>query len=142
MVGYPVSRALTPLNYFPLGGLFNPQAFLTAISQQTARKNEWPLDKVVLTVDMTKKWNKDDFTSPPQEGAYLWGIYMAGARWDVHTGLIQEANHVVETVDARRHRVKRTPGTAVSVTSPNAILFSQSGESKGLLVKAWAVDPA
>jgi dynein heavy chain len=74
-----------------LGGLFNPQAFLTAISQQTARKNEWPLDKVVLTVDMTKKWNKDDFTSPPREGAYLWGLYMAGARWDVQTGLIQEA---------------------------------------------------
>ena len=29
-----------------LGGLFNPQAFLTAVLQQTARKNSWPLDKV------------------------------------------------------------------------------------------------
>ena len=28
-----------------LAGLFNPQSFLTAIMQQTARKNEWPLDK-------------------------------------------------------------------------------------------------
>jgi dynein heavy chain len=74
-----------------LGGLFNPQAFLTAILQQTARKNQWPLDKVVLTVDATKKYNKDDFTSPPREGAYLYGLYMAGARWDTQTGLIQEA---------------------------------------------------
>jgi len=74
-----------------LGGLFNPQAFLTAILQQTARKNQWPLDKVVLTVDVTKKYNKDDFTSPPREGAYLYGLYMAGARWDTQTGLIQEA---------------------------------------------------
>jgi dynein heavy chain len=74
-----------------LGGLFNPQAFLTAISQQTARKNEWPLDKVVLTVDVTKKYNAGDFSSPPREGAYLYGLYMAGARWDTQTGLIQDA---------------------------------------------------
>eukprot|EP00041_Stephanoeca_diplocostata_P039521 m.1633795 g.1633795 ORF g.1633795 m.1633795 type:complete len:4492 (+) comp25411_c0_seq1:204-13679(+) len=74
-----------------LGGLFNPQAFLTAIAQQTARKNEWPLDKVVLQVDVTKKYNRDDFTSPPREGAYLSGLFMAGARWDTGTGLIQES---------------------------------------------------
>lgn len=74
-----------------LGGLFNPQAFLTAIGQQTARKNEWALDKVVLTVDVTKKYNKDDFTTAPREGAYLYGLYMAGARWDTGTGNIQEA---------------------------------------------------
>ena len=74
-----------------LGGLFNPQAFLTAISQATARKNEWPLDKVVLTIDVTKKYNAGDFSSPPREGAYLYGLYMAGARWDTQTGLIQDA---------------------------------------------------
>jgi dynein heavy chain len=74
-----------------LGGIFNPQAFLTAIAQQTARKNEWPLDKVVLTVDVTKKYNKDDFSSAPREGAYIYGLFMAGARWDTQTGLIQEA---------------------------------------------------
>jgi len=74
-----------------LGGLFNPQAFLTAIGQQTARKNEWPLDKVVLTIDVTKKYNKEDFGSAPREGAYLYGLYMAGARWCTQTGLIQEA---------------------------------------------------
>ena len=74
-----------------LGGLFNPQAFLTAIAQQTARKNEWPLDKVVLNVDVTKKYNREDFTSPPREGAYLYGLYMAGARWDTGTGTIQDA---------------------------------------------------
>lgn len=29
-----------------LPGLFNPQSMLTAILQATARKNQWPLDKV------------------------------------------------------------------------------------------------
>jgi len=74
-----------------LGGIFNPQAFLTAIAQATARKNEWPLDKVVLTIDVTKKFQMEDFGSAPREGAYLYGFFMAGARWDVQTGGIVEA---------------------------------------------------
>lgn len=38
-----------------LAGFFNPQSFLTAIMQQTARKNEWPLDRMCLNCDVTKK---------------------------------------------------------------------------------------
>lgn len=63
-----------------LGGFFNPQSFLTAIMQQTARKNEWPLDKMCLLTDVTKK-QKDDFTSAPREGAYVHGLFMEGARF-------------------------------------------------------------
>lgn len=64
-----------------LAGFFNPQSFLTAIMQSTARRNEWPLDKMCLQCDVTKK-NREDFTSPPREGAYVHGLYMEGARWD------------------------------------------------------------
>ena len=38
-----------------LSGFFNPQSFLTAIMQSTARKNELPLDKMSLTCEVTKK---------------------------------------------------------------------------------------
>ena len=38
-----------------LSGLFNPQAFLTAVMQVTARKNEWPLDKLQTVVDVSKR---------------------------------------------------------------------------------------
>lgn len=62
-----------------LGGFFNPQSFLTAIMQQTARKNEWPLDKMCLMTDVTKK-QKEDFNSAPREGAYVHGLFMEGAR--------------------------------------------------------------
>jgi dynein heavy chain len=74
-----------------LAGFFNPQSFLTAIMQSMARKNEWPLDKMCLQCDVSKK-NKEDFTSPPREGAYVHGLFMEGARWDVQSGLIQEAH--------------------------------------------------
>lgn len=48
-----------------------------AIMQTTARKNEWPLDKMCLTVDVTKK-TKEDYGHPPREGAYLHGLLMEG----------------------------------------------------------------
>lgn len=43
-----------------LPGLFNPQSLLTAVMQVAARKNEWPLDRMCLSVDVTGK-QKDDF---------------------------------------------------------------------------------
>ncbi|KAJ3249578.1 hypothetical protein HDU78_000105 [Chytriomyces hyalinus] len=74
-----------------LSGLFNPQSFLTAVMQTTARKNEWPLDRMVLTVDVTKK-TREEFSGAPREGAYVHGLFMEGARWDTGTGLIQESH--------------------------------------------------
>ncbi|KXS10801.1 hypothetical protein M427DRAFT_103173 [Gonapodya prolifera JEL478] len=73
-----------------LGGLFNPQSFLTAIMQTTARKMEWPLDRMVLTVEVTKK-SREECTTAPREGAAIHGMFMEGARWDVNTGMIQES---------------------------------------------------
>ncbi|XP_017734862.1 PREDICTED: dynein heavy chain 17, axonemal isoform X3 [Rhinopithecus bieti] len=73
-----------------LAGFFNPQSFLTAIMQSMARKNEWPLDKMCLSVEVTKK-NREDVTAPPREGSYVYGLFMEGARWDTQTGVIAEA---------------------------------------------------
>lgn len=73
-----------------LGGFFNPQSFLTAIMQQMARKNEWPLDRMALQCDVTKK-TREDMAGPPREGAYVHGLFMEGARWDMQTSLISEA---------------------------------------------------
>ncbi|XP_076314647.1 dynein beta chain, ciliary-like [Tachypleus tridentatus] len=73
-----------------LAGFFNPQSFLTAIIQCTARKNEMPLDKMCLQCDVTKK-NKEDFTSAPRDGAYVHGLFMEGARWDIQSGSIMDS---------------------------------------------------
>ncbi|XP_070417197.1 dynein axonemal heavy chain 9 isoform X4 [Equus przewalskii] len=73
-----------------LTGFFNPQSFLTAIMQSMARKNEWPLDQMALQCDVTKK-NREEFRSPPREGAYVHGLFMEGARWDTQAGIITEA---------------------------------------------------
>ncbi|XP_057572498.1 dynein axonemal heavy chain 9 [Hippopotamus amphibius kiboko] len=72
-----------------LTGFFNPQSFLTAIMQSTARKNEWPLDQMALQCDVTKR-DREAFRSPPREGAYIYGLFMEGARWDAQAGIITE----------------------------------------------------
>jgi dynein heavy chain, axonemal len=73
-----------------ISGLFNPQAFLTAVMQVTARKNEWPLDKLVTAVDVTKK-SIDEITAATREGAYVHGLYLEGARWDISAGVLDDA---------------------------------------------------
>lgn len=73
-----------------LSGFFNPQSFLTAIMQTMARKNEWPLDRMCLTIDVTKK-TKEDYSHPPREGAYLHGLHLEGARWDMQSGVLVDA---------------------------------------------------
>lgn len=52
---------------------------VSAIMQTIARKNKWALDKMALSVDVTKK-TKDDYGHPPREGAYVHGLYIEGKR--------------------------------------------------------------
>uniref|UniRef100_A0A803VV29 Dynein axonemal heavy chain 17 n=1 Tax=Ficedula albicollis TaxID=59894 RepID=A0A803VV29_FICAL len=73
-----------------LAGFFNPQSFLTAIMQSTARKKQWPLDKMCLATEVTKK-TREEITFPPREGSYVHGLFMEGARWDVAAGSIADA---------------------------------------------------
>lgn len=49
----------------------------TAIMQSIAQKNKWPLDRMTLSVDVTKK-GKDEYGHPPREGAYIHGLYIEG----------------------------------------------------------------
>jgi len=53
-----------------LGGLFNPQSFLTSIMQAVARKQDWPLDRMCLMVEVTKK-QKEEIHNAPKDGAYI-----------------------------------------------------------------------
>ena len=72
-----------------LSGLFNPQAFLTAVMQVTARKNEWPLDKLGTVVEVSKKSAEE--VEAARDGAYATGLFVEGARWDPQSGVLDDA---------------------------------------------------
>ena len=73
-----------------LSGLFNPQSFLTAVMQTTARRNDWPLDKTVVLTEVTKK-NVDQIEAPSREGAYVHGLTLEGCRFDDKTGVLEDS---------------------------------------------------
>lgn len=79
-----------------LSGLFNPQSFLTAVMQSTARRNDWPLDKTVVLTEVTKK-TPDQIDAPSrcavkeQQGpTALWHRHMGIWEWYApHSGCVQ-----------------------------------------------------
>ncbi|KAI8473051.1 MAG: flagellar outer dynein arm heavy chain beta [Monoraphidium minutum] len=74
-----------------LSGLFNPQSFLTAVMQTTARRNDWPLDKTVLLTEVTKK-APDAVDGPSRDGAFVHGLTLEGARWDDKGGSLEDSH--------------------------------------------------
>jgi dynein heavy chain len=63
-------------------GFVNPQAFLTAILQVAAQKNQWELDKLVTMCDVLKQMTPDEVSGHAKDGAYIHGLFLEGARWD------------------------------------------------------------
>lgn len=70
--------------------MFNPQSFLTAIMQKTAQKQKLELDKLVIQTDVTRKTVEQTDTRA-RDGAYIYGLYMEGARWNWNSGLMEES---------------------------------------------------
>ena len=73
-----------------LSGLFNPQSFLTAVMQTTARRNEWPLDKTVVITEVTKK-TAEQLEAPSRDGAFVHGLTLEGCRLDEKTLVLDDS---------------------------------------------------
>lgn len=63
--------------------------------QTMARKNEWPLDRMCLTIDVTKK-TKEDYGHPPREGAYLHGLHLEGESTERACGGVPLLQHLLK----------------------------------------------
>ena len=64
-----------------LGGLRNPQSFLTAIKQVAAQEDKLELQTLVIFTDILKK-SADELDAPAKVGAMVHGLYLEGARWN------------------------------------------------------------
>ncbi|KAG5879958.1 hypothetical protein JTB14_024551 [Gonioctena quinquepunctata] len=75
-----------PRTYW-ISGFFFTQAFLTGVKQNYARKNSIPIDKLTFDFDILKT---DSPSRSPQYGAYIYGLFTDGARWDRGNGRLAE----------------------------------------------------
>ncbi|OMJ85153.1 hypothetical protein SteCoe_13621 [Stentor coeruleus] len=74
-------RKGTP-DIFWISGFFFPQAFITGTLQNYARKHKIPIDHLSFHFDVLDNKNVEDIRSKPEDGCYIWGLWLEGARWD------------------------------------------------------------
>ena len=72
---------------FWLSGFFFTQSFLTGVMQNYARKHGIPIDMLSFSYDIL------DYvpTEKAEEGQYIQGLYLEGARWDSHKQSLAES---------------------------------------------------
>ena len=56
-----------------------------------AQKNQWELDKLVTWTEPTKKMNIDEVEGMAREGAYVYGLFLQGSRWDTVGGVLERS---------------------------------------------------
>jgi len=71
---------VTPISVW-LPGLFNPTSYLTAVMQVTARRTGLPLDQMTTETHVTTYLKHDTLDYVPDDGAFIHGFYIEGARW-------------------------------------------------------------
>eukprot|EP00488_Nonionellina_sp_1-RS-2012_P001786 TRINITY_DN3056_c0_g1_i1.p1 TRINITY_DN3056_c0_g1~~TRINITY_DN3056_c0_g1_i1.p1 ORF type:complete len:114 (+),score=32.44 TRINITY_DN3056_c0_g1_i1:24-344(+) len=58
--------------------------------QVAARKNNLELDKLSIITDVTRKL-PNDIDEPARDGAYITGLNLEGATWNVQQSILQES---------------------------------------------------
>lgn len=71
------------------------QGFLTAVKQEVSRRHaqdKWALDDVVMTAEVLHPAKEvDQLREAPQEGVYIYGLYLDGCGWSTKEGKLVDS---------------------------------------------------
>lgn len=76
---------------FWISGFFFTQSFLTGTKQNFARKYKIPIDSLVFDFNTIDEESKNvDLSKQPEDGIYIYGLYLDGARWNQEVQAVDE----------------------------------------------------
>ncbi|KAL7843672.1 hypothetical protein AOLI_G00251840 [Acnodon oligacanthus] len=75
---------------FWISGFFFPQAFLTGTLQNFARRSVLSIDTISFGFKVMKE-PAAELKERPESGCFIHGLFLEGARWDTHAGLLTES---------------------------------------------------
>lgn len=76
---------------FWISGFMFPQAFFTATLQNYARKHIIAIDELSFEVKVIDDIAPHEVTDKPEDGAYSYGLFMEGARWNRTTHVLDDS---------------------------------------------------
>jgi dynein heavy chain len=77
---------------FWISGFYFPQAFITGVMQNHARKYQLPIDTITYGYDMRDETVEQiKISGPADDGAFIYGLFIEGARWDMKSHLLAES---------------------------------------------------
>jgi len=77
---------------FWISGFFFPQAFITGTLQNFARKYKIAVDLLSFDYVIKDDLSYKDVTAKPEDGVYVYGIYMEGCKWDYEKHMLAESD--------------------------------------------------
>jgi len=75
-----------------ISGLFFTQSFMTGAKQNYARKYTFAIDTIDFTFGVINDEVETDLTKMPEDGVYIFGLYLEGCRWDEKTANLGESH--------------------------------------------------
>lgn len=85
-----VESKKTPLTFWFSGFSF-PQAFLTAVLQNYARASKTAIDLLTFEFKIMDKKKPNDITTKPENGVYVYGMFLEGARWNYEKHILDDS---------------------------------------------------
>ena len=115
---------------FNLSNFFFTQAFLTGVMQNFARKHTIPIDTVAWDFEMKPE---DEYAEKPEDGAYVNGLFLEGARFDKKTMMLAESEPKVLYTNMPVVRIVPMRGDDIKPMPSYSLPIYRTAERRGVL---------